>query len=109
MKTSKPTSKSSTFTERDEVADATRVNEVLEGLTTYLYYQKQKQFNKLDKLIGEIVLEKKFDIKQLVNSVKDFDEKEILEVIQWKLDNNELIYNKNHKIISTKKIAPILL
>jgi hypothetical protein len=38
-----------------------------------------------------------------VHHIPGFDEKEILEVIQWKLDNNELTYNKDHKIIGAKK------
>jgi hypothetical protein len=38
-----------------------------------------------------------------VNHIPGFNEKEILEVIQWKLDNNELTYNKDHKIIGAKK------
>lgn len=60
-------------------------------------------FEKINALIDSVVLENEIKLKQLVNNINGFEENEILKVIQWKLDNNELQYNKDHKIKSTKK------
>jgi ATP-dependent DNA helicase RecQ len=60
-------------------------------------------FDKINSIVSSVVNENEFDIKKLVHHISGFDEKEILAVIQWKLDNNEIAYNKNHKIIDTKK------
>ena len=60
-------------------------------------------FNKINSIVTLVVSKNEWNIKQLVHHISGFDEKEILEVIQWKLDNNELTYNKNHKIIGTKQ------
>jgi len=61
------------------------------------------RFQKINVKLDSIVKANKLDLKELVNHVTGFDEKEILKVIQWKLDNNELNYNKEFKIMSTKK------
>ena len=61
------------------------------------------KFEMIETLIeDQLKLESK-KLNELVNSISGFKEKEILEVIQWKLDCNELDYNKNHKLFSTKK------
>ena len=78
------------------------------GVCDICIENKKKQlsvsvFNKINSIVALVVSENEWNIKQLVNHIPGFDEKEILEVIQWKLDNNELTYNKNHKIIGTKQ------
>jgi len=78
------------------------------GICDVCIKNNQKQltvsiFDKINSLIESIVSENEFDLKQLANKITGFDEKEILEVIQWKLDNNELNYTDSHKLILTKK------
>lgn len=78
------------------------------GICDVCIKNNQKQltvsiFDKINNLIESIVSENEFDLKQLANKITGFDEKEILEVIQWKLDNNELNYTDSHKLILTKK------
>ena len=41
--------------------------------------------------------------KDLVNSLNSIDEKEVIKVIRWKLDNNEFIQTENHQLKLTKK------
>ncbi|MEN9002193.1 MAG: C-terminal helicase domain-containing protein, partial [Flavobacteriales bacterium] len=60
-------------------------------------------FQKIETELLSVLAEKEVSLKELVEGISGFDEKEILEVIQWKLDNNEFFYNDSHKIISKKK------
>jgi len=78
------------------------------GICDICIENKKKQlsvsvFNKINSIVTLVVSKNEWNIKQLVHHISGFDEKEILEVIQWKLDNNELTYNKDHKIIGTKQ------
>jgi ATP-dependent DNA helicase RecQ len=78
------------------------------GICDICIENKKKQlsvsvFNKINSIVTLVVSKNEWNIKQLVHHISGFDEKEILEVIQWKLDNNELTYNKDHKIIGAKK------
>lgn len=60
-------------------------------------------FEKIDLQITTHFLSSPISVKSLVNKLPEFDEKDVLKVIQWKLDSNQLMYNEYYQLISTKK------
>ncbi len=60
-------------------------------------------FSFIDKKLVALLQSESKSIKDLVNSLGSFGEKEVIEVIQWKLDNNELAQTENHQLKLTKK------
>ncbi len=60
-------------------------------------------FSKIETEIELNLKKSPMKLKPLVLSIPNHKEKDVLEVIQWKLDSNELNYNKNHELFSNKK------
>ena len=60
-------------------------------------------FSYIEKKLIDLLQSKSKNIKDLVNSLNSIDEKEVIKVIRWKLDNNEFIQTENHQLKLTKK------
>ena len=60
-------------------------------------------FSYIEKKLIDLLQSKSKSIKDLVNSLNSIDEKEVIKVIRWKLDNNEFIQTENHQLKLTKK------
>ena len=57
-----------------------------------------KKHEEISRVIIELLLAKDYSVRDLVNSIMGYEEKEVISVVQWLLDNEKIQNSKFHKL-----------